>query len=77
MRPVKTNIPKVGPANNAHHWKDWQARHRMPRPIDLLVKIHGERMKKIEEAKNREKELQEINDEIPIDTGKGFGDDDI
>lgn len=38
--PKRPQGPRIGPANNANHWKDWQKRHRAPRPIDLLRKIH-------------------------------------
>jgi hypothetical protein len=41
----KVMTPKIGPANNAHHWADWQKRHRAPRPRDLLRKMHEERVK--------------------------------
>lgn len=39
-KPPRT-MPRIGPANNAHHWKDWQKRHHAPRPIDLLRAIQA------------------------------------
>jgi hypothetical protein len=32
-------MPKIGPANNAHHWKNWRKRHHLTRPVDQLRAI--------------------------------------
>jgi hypothetical protein len=55
--PKRPQGPRIGPANNAHHWKDWQTRHRAPRPIDLLRKIHNERAREL--SKERQKAYDE------------------
>lgn len=51
---------KVAPANNANHWKDWQKRHRAPRPIDLLRMMHNARAEQL-----RQSPLQTTLDELP------------
>lgn len=64
QKPTRPQGPRIGPRNNEHHWSDWQKRHRAPRPIDLLRKIHEQRVKaQREEAEQAKKEAENLRDD--------------